>query len=124
MSPVSRDFLQIMYSGFDRAVRHCFRSMAGYLSGPAAAVDETSPMARAMSSALNSMSASFGLLAVSPPSHSGKISYASVSSSLGVLNTELYCSVSRQTSVFFMAKAIMLGLGYNHFQKKGIFEPP
>ena len=64
------------------------------ISGPAAAVDETSPMARAMSSALNSMSASFGLPAVSPPSHSGKISSASVSSSLGVLNTELYRSAS------------------------------
>ena len=68
--------------------------MAGYLSGPAATVDESSPMARAMSSALNSMSASFGLPAVSLPSHSGKISSASVSSSLGVLNTELYCSAS------------------------------
>ena len=58
ISPESSDFLQMRKSGVESAEQHCRRSMAGNLSGPAAAVADTSPIARAMSPGLKWRSSS------------------------------------------------------------------
>ena len=52
----------MMKIGFDRAAQHCFSSIAGNLSGPAAAEGEISPIALAISSSVNFTSRRGGLV--------------------------------------------------------------
>ena len=97
--PHSRDFCHIRVSGGDNASLHFFSSIAGKPSGPGAALGERSSMASCRSDSekwtllregeSEEADAEFGELGAV----SGKRAFAWMFPFLGLLNTELYCSL-------------------------------